>query len=35
MGDFGAKALKLMLKRFPKNKLASSAKSKLKNFGGK
>ena len=35
MGDFGAKALKLMLKRFPKNKLASSAKGKLKNFGGK
>jgi hypothetical protein len=35
MGDFGAKVLKLLLKRFPKNKLAASAKSKLKHFGGK
>ena len=33
MGDFGGKVLKLLLKRFPKNKLAASAKSKLKTFG--
>ena len=31
MGDFGGKVLKLLLKRFPKNKLAASAKSKLKS----
>lgn len=35
MGEFGAKVLKLLLKRFPKNKLAASAKNKLKSFGGK
>jgi hypothetical protein len=34
MGDFGSKVLKLLLKRFPKNKLAASAKNKLKSFGG-
>jgi hypothetical protein len=33
MGEFGSKVLKLLLKRFPKNKLAASAKSKLKTFG--
>lgn len=35
MGDFGGKVLKLLLKRFPKNKLAASAKNKLKSFGQK
>lgn len=35
MGEFGGKVLKLLLKRFPKNKLAASAKNKLKSFGQK
>ncbi len=35
MGDFGAKALKHLLKRFPKNKLAANAKNKLKSSGQK
>jgi HEAT repeat protein len=33
MGEFGGKVLKLLLKRFPKNKLAASAKNKLKSSG--
>jgi HEAT repeats len=33
MGDFGTKVLRLLLKRFPKNKLAASAKNKLKSSG--
>jgi HEAT repeats len=33
MGEFGTKVLKLLLKRFPKNKLAASAKNKLKSSG--
>jgi hypothetical protein len=33
MGEFGSKVLKLLLKRFPKNKLAASAKNKLKSSG--
>jgi hypothetical protein len=35
MGEFGGKVLKLLLKRFPKNKLAASAKNKLKSSGQK
>jgi len=33
MGEFGGKVLRLLVKRFPKNKLASSAKNKLKSSG--
>jgi len=33
MGEFGGKVLKLLLKRFPKNKLAAAAKNKLKSSG--
>jgi HEAT repeat protein len=33
MGEFGGKVLKFLLKRFPKNKLAASAKNKLKSSG--
>lgn len=33
MGEFGGKVLKHLLKRFPKNKLAASAKNKLKSSG--
>ena len=33
LGEFGGKVLKLLLKRFPKNKLAASAKNKLKSSG--
>lgn len=35
MGDFGAKVLQLLLKRFPKNKLAAAAKNKMKVSGRK
>ncbi|MSR54245.1 MAG: HEAT repeat domain-containing protein [Gemmataceae bacterium] len=35
MGEFGGKVLKLLLKRFPKNELAASAKNKLKSSGHK
>jgi hypothetical protein len=35
MGEFGGMVLRLLLKRFPKNKLASSAKNKLKSSGQK
>jgi hypothetical protein len=35
MGEFGGKVLKLLLKRFPKNKLAANAKNKLKTTGQK
>jgi hypothetical protein len=33
MGEFGGKVLRLLLKRFPKNKLAAAAKNKLKSSG--
>lgn len=35
MGEFGGKVLKLLLKRFPKAKLATNAKNKLKTTGQK
>lgn len=33
MGDFGTKVLKLLVKRYPKNKISANAKNKLKSSG--
>ena len=35
MGEFGAKVLRHLVKRYPKNKLSANAKNKLKSSGQK